>query len=135
MLIRGDAHAADPLSWKPWRRVFWVSKLKPFLDVFLKLPPTLQDVWGMFFFRPASSAQLGLRFSLLATSTYLEFWRGLEASCVWCQEGNWGPKQAHDAHDAGSWAAAGRLKCAINPHKTLRIHAVGSVCGCEYQCC
>ena len=30
----------------------------------------------------------------LATSTYLGFWRGLEASYVWCQEGNWGPKQA-----------------------------------------
>ena len=29
---------------------------------------------------------------------------------------------------------AGRLKCARNPDKTLKIHAMGSVCDCEYQC-
>ena len=28
-----------------------------------------------------------------------------------------GPNGAHDAHDAGSWGDAGRLKCAINPTK------------------
>ena len=28
---------------------------------------------------------------------------------------------------------AGRLKCAMNPNKMLKIHAVGSVCGCKYQ--
>ena len=50
--------------------------------------------FGHVFFGPASSAQLGLRFSFLATSTYLGFWGGLEASYVWCQEGIWGPKQA-----------------------------------------
>ena len=44
-----------------------------------------------------------------------------------------GPNRPHDAHDAGSWGAAGRLKCAINPNKTLKMHAVGSVRGCKYQ--
>ena len=44
-----------------------------------------------------------------------------------------GPNRPHDAHDAGSWGAAGRLKCPINANKTLKIHAVGSVCGCKYQ--
>ena len=44
-----------------------------------------------------------------------------------------GPNRPHDAHDAGSLGAAGRLKCAINPNTTLKIHAVGSVCGCKYQ--
>ena len=39
-----------------------------------------------------------------------------------------GPNRRHDAHDAGSWGAAGRLKCAINANKTLKIHALGSVC-------
>ena len=43
-----------------------------------------------------------------------------------------GPNRPDDAHDAGSWGAAGRLKCTINPNKTLNIHAVGSVCGCKY---
>ena len=43
------------------------------------------------------------------------------------------PNRPHDAHDAGSLGAAGRLKGAINPNKTLKIHAVGSVRGCEYQ--
>ena len=28
-----------------------------------------------------------------------------------------GPNRPHDAHDAGSWGAAGRLKCAIDPTK------------------
>ena len=31
-----------------------------------------------------------------------------------------GPNRPHDG-------AAGRLKCAINPNKTLKMHAVGSV--------
>ena len=44
-----------------------------------------------------------------------------------------GPNRPHDAHDAGSWGAAGRLKYAINPSKTHKIHAVGSVCDCKYQ--
>ena len=44
-----------------------------------------------------------------------------------------GPNRPHDAHDAGSWGAAGRLKCAINPNKMLKMHDVGSVCGCKYQ--
>ena len=39
------------------------------------------------------------------------------------------PNRHRDAHDAGSWGAAGHLKCAINPNKTLKIHAVGNVCG------
>ena len=64
---------------------------------------------------------------------HLEFWRGLEASYVWCQEGNWGLNRPHDAHDAGSWGAAGRLKCAMQSNKTLKIHAVGRVCGCKYH--
>ena len=53
---------------------------------------------------------------------------------MWCQEATWGPKEPHDAHDAGSWGAAGRLKCARTHNKTLQIHAVGGVCGCEYHC-
>ena len=44
-----------------------------------------------------------------------------------------GPNRPHDAHDAGSRGAAGRLKCAINPNKTLKMHAVGIVRGCKYQ--
>ena len=44
-----------------------------------------------------------------------------------------GPNRPHDAHDAGSLGAAGRLNCAINPNETLKIHAVGSVCGCKNQ--
>ena len=63
----------------------------------------------------------------------IDFWRGLEASYVWCQEGNWGLNRPHDAHDAGSGGDAGRLKRAMNPNKMLKIHAVGSVCGCKYQ--
>ena len=45
-----------------------------------------------------------------------------------------GPNRPHDAHDAGSWGAAGHLKCAINRNKTLKIHDVGSFCGCKLQC-
>ena len=45
-----------------------------------------------------------------------------------------GPNRLHDAHDAGSWGAAGRLKCAINPNKTLRIHAVGNLFGWKHEC-
>ena len=44
-----------------------------------------------------------------------------------------GPDRPHDAHDAGSWGAAGRLKCPINANKMLKIHAVGGVCGCKSQ--
>ena len=36
---------------------------------------------------------------------------------------------ARDADDAGSWGAAGRLRGAVNSNKTLKIHAVGNVCG------
>ena len=43
-----------------------------------------------------------------------------------------GPNRPHDAHDAGSWGAAGQLKFVMNPNKTpLKIAAVGSVCSCE----
>ena len=45
-----------------------------------------------------------------------------------------GPNRPYDAHDAGSWGAAECLKCAIQPNKTLKMHAVGSVCACKYQC-
>ena len=38
------------------------------------------------------------------------------------------PHDAHDADDAGSWVA-GRLRGAVNPNKTFKIHAVGNVCG------
>ena len=39
------------------------------------------------------------------------------------------PKQAdaHDADDAGSWGAAGRLRGVVNPDKPFKIHAVGNV--------
>ena len=40
-----------------------------------------------------------------------------------------GPNRPHDAHDA-----AGRLKRITNPNKTLKIHAVDSVCGCKNLC-
>ena len=43
-----------------------------------------------------------------------------------------GTKGPHDAHDAGSWGAAGALKCFTN--KTLKIRALGSGRGCKYQC-
>ena len=68
------------------------------------------------FFGPASSAQLGLRFSLLAKEIG-------------------GPNRHHDAHDAGSWGVAGTSKCFINPNKMLKLRAVGRVCvcGCKYQ--
>ena len=39
------------------------------------------------------------------------------------------PHDARDADDAGSCGAAGRLRGAVNPNKTLKIHAVGNVCG------
>ena len=46
----------------------------------------------------------------------------------------WGPNRPHDAHNAGPWGAAGHFKSAINPNKTFKVHAVGSVCGCRNQC-
>ena len=70
MLIGGAAQTADRLPWKPWRRV---------------LGSNLKVIFGLVF--EASPAHLGLRFSVLATSAYLGFWRGLEASYVCCQEG------------------------------------------------
>ena len=39
------------------------------------------------------------------------------------------PHDAHDADNAGSWEAAGRLRGAANPNKTFKIHAVGNACG------
>ena len=45
-----------------------------------------------------------------------------------------GSNKPYDADDAGSGGDAGRLKGAINPNKSLKIHAVGSLCGCKYQC-
>ena len=75
----------------------------------------------------------GLRFSLVATSTYLEFWRGLEASLCGVKReigGQTGPMMLMMLALGGD---AGRLKCAMNPNKMLKIHAVGSVCGCKYQ--
>ena len=63
----------------------------------LKLPPTVGMVLGMKFWASIISTIEPSFFIVepfLATSTYLGFWRGLEASYVWCQEGNWGPKQA-----------------------------------------
>ena len=89
---------------------FWGSKIKVIFGRVFEASPHATECCGHVFFRPASSAQLGLRFTLLATSTYLEFWRGLEASYVGCQEGNWGPNKPRDAHDAGSWGAAKRAK-------------------------
>ena len=46
-----------------------------------------------------------------------------------------GPNRPHDAHDAVSWGAAGRLQCAINPNKTLKIHAVGRPDPIKRACC
>ena len=69
----------------------------------------------------------------LATSTYLGFGGVLKAHMCGVKREIGGPNRPHDAHDAGSWGAAGRLKCAINPNKRLRMHAVGSVRGCKYQ--
>ena len=39
------------------------------------------------------------------------------------------PHDARDADDAGSWGAAGCVRGAVNPNKTLKMHAVGNVCG------
>ena len=50
-------------------------------------------------FRRTSSAELGLRFSFLDTSTI------------------GGPNGPYDARDVGSSGAAGRLKRAINPQQ------------------
>ena len=35
------------------------------------------------------------------------------------------PHDVHDADDAGSWGA-GRLRRAVNPNKTFKVHAVGN---------
>ena len=46
-----------------------------------------------------------------------------------------GPNKPHDAHDAGSWGAAGRLKYTINPTKCSKytlwavfVVGVGRIC-------
>ena len=73
-----------------------------------KLRRFLDAVWGNFF-GPASSAQLGLRFSLFDTSIYLWFCRGDGSLYMRCQQGHRGPDKPHDAHDAGLLGAAGAL--------------------------
>ncbi len=40
-----------------------------------------------------------------------------------------GPNKPHDAHDAGSWGAAGALKWVINPNQTLKQQTMGSISG------
>ena len=64
------------------------------------------------FFRPASSAQLGLCFSPLATSTYLAV---LKPHMCGVKKEIGGPNRPHYAHDAGSSGAARCLK--YNPRK------------------
>ena len=100
------------------------QQLKWFLAAFLRLPPTVGMVLGMKFWASIISTIEPSFFifgPFLATSTYLAFCRGLEASyvCACVKREVGGPNRPHDAHDAGSWGAAGRLKCAINPNKTL----------------
>ena len=98
------------------------------MAAFLRLPPTLGMVLGMKFWASIIST-IGPSF---LTFGHLNIPRVAEGSCGVKREIG-GPNRPHDAHAAGSWGAAGRLKCAINPNKTLKIHAVGSVCGCKYQ--
>ena len=89
--------------------------------------------FGAIFFGPASSAQLGLRFSLFDTSIYLGFCRGDGSSYMRCQPRNRGPDKPHDAHDVGLLGAAGALTSAANASKTLKIRAVGSTSNSNYQ--
>ena len=72
----------------------WGSKIEVIFGCGFEASPTLPIILGMFFWASIIST-IGPSFlSFLATSTYLGFWRGLQASYVWCQEGNRGPKQA-----------------------------------------
>ena len=76
--------------------------------------PHATEGFGHAFFWPASSAQLCLRFSLLATSTYLGV---LTPHMCGAKKEIGGPNKPPDAHDAGSWGAAGRLNFAKNQTK------------------
>ena len=91
------------------------------MAAFLKLPPTVGMVLGMKFWASIINT-IGPSFLIfgpfLATSTYLGFWRGLEPHMCGVKREIGGPNSPHDAHDAGS---------------SLKMHAVGSVCGCKYQ--
>ena len=87
------------------------SEIKTLLDAFLSLSPKQRKVLGQFF-RPASSTHFGLRFSLLV----------LEPNMCGVKKETGSPNRPHDGHDVGSWGAAGRLKCAMNPNNALKIH-------------
>ena len=99
--IRGDARAADPCQEIGFRG----QKLKRFFGCVLSVFPRCGG-FGAIFFGPASSAQLGLRFSLFDISIYLGFCRGDGSSYMRCHQGNRGPDKPHDAHDAGLLGAA-----------------------------
>ena len=49
----------------------------------------VRKVLGKFFL-----GTIGPSFVIFGHLNISRVWRGLEASYVWCQEGNWGPKQA-----------------------------------------
>ena len=128
-MLMGAARSADPLQTP---ETFLGSKIRMSFDCAFEASPHATEGSGHVFFWPAPSAKLGLRFSLLATSTYLEFWRGLEASliCVVSRRklgAQTGPMMLMMLALGG--LCAGCLKCAIQPNKTLKIHAVGTVCG------
>ena len=81
MLYGGAARSADPPLLGSPGSVLLVSNFKVIFGCVFEVPPLLRRVWGNFF-GPASSAHLGPRFSLLDTSTYLGFWKGVGTSCV-----------------------------------------------------
>ena len=86
----------------------------------LRLFSASLKVWEKFFGQ-ASSAQWGLRFSLLDTSTRVLEGRWNLILCAVKREK--GPKQAHDAHHASSWvcwALKIRYKPQQNAQNTCR---------------
>ena len=73
---------------------------------------------------------MSLRFSLLDLNMPEVLERCWNLMCVVSRR-KLGAQTGPTVHDAGSWSAAGRVKCAIRLNTTLKIHAVGSVCRCN----
>ena len=80
--------ACTILSWKP-DPCFWVAKIKLILDA------------SGNFFGQASLAQLGLRFSLFESSTYLGFGGVMGPHVSGVKKESVGPNRPRDAHDVG----------------------------------
>ena len=122
-MLMGARPVPPTLSLRGPGGVFWGSKIKVITGCVFGLPPAVRKVLSMFLLGQYHKKQLGLRFLS----------RVLSLICVVSRREIGRPNRPYDAHDAGSWGAAGRLKCAINPNKPLKMQAVGSVCGCKYQ--